>query len=99
LHFYCDKIKYALISSFYKSLKKKGLILIRLNHSEHPIDTNSELTRKICDNIYQNKSEPDEIRYLIDKDKFIESMKVYNLRDKHTLCNKKTVTIVIQKSL
>jgi hypothetical protein len=97
LHFYCDRIKHALISSFYKATQKKGLIFIRLNHSEHPDDTNSEFSRKICHNIYQSKSEPNDIRYLIDKDEFIERMKVYSMLEKHTLLTRETVTIVIQK--
>lgn len=99
LHFFCDEIKCALICFFYKAIKKKGLIFIRLNHSKHPGDTNLKNSRKICHNIYQSKSDHNEIKYLIDSEEFIERMKIYNLVEKHILIDDKTgtLTIVIRK--
>jgi len=98
LHFYANDIKLNLIDKFYSSLQNQGLLYLKINHNLHPVDTDPGKMIKIGENIYQSIDYPGYIKYLIDPNEFVKELpKSYNILEKYTDKNDKTLTIVLRK--
>lgn len=98
LHFFNDKMKLELIEKFHYSLKKDGLLFIKLNHAHHPNNTNLAFVNSIDRNIYQGIKNPADIRYLIEPEEFLDSIKPnYHILNELTFTDEKTLTFVIRK--
>lgn len=97
LHFYDPKEKYELIRIFYNALEKNGLMFIKINHNLHPNNTDLTKVNKIAENTFQNKENPEDIRYLVDSSAFIDELCSYRIIEKNIDIDEKTITIVIKK--
>lgn len=97
LHFYCDSDKLTLIQKFYDSLQLSGLMFIKINHYKHPNNTDLKEVNHITGHIYQNKNESADIRYLIKPLEFLNTLRGYNILEKYTVIDERTLTFVIRK--
>lgn len=98
LHFYSEEKKFQLLKKFHDSLQQGGMIYLTVNHNLHPDNTNLTKVTRIGQNVYQNNEVPEDIRYLVDPDSFIRTLqKNYQVLEKYTSINKKTVTVVLRK--
>ena len=98
LHFYSDEKKFELIKTFYNSLQAEGMIYLKINHHLHPDYIDLNKTAKIGENIFQNNEVPEDIRYPVEPNKFINQLnKNYFLLHEYTLTDEKTLIIIIRK--
>lgn len=98
LHFYPDESKLAIIQDLFGTLQKEGMLYLKINHNQHPNNTDLEKVTRLSENVYQNKEVPEDIRYLINVDTFTGQMaKEYTLLSKYTYKTDKTLTLVFKK--
>lgn len=98
LHFYNEEEKFQLLQTFHDSLQLEGMIYLKVNHNLHPDNIDLTKVRRIGKNVYQNNEMPEDIRYLVDSDSFIRILqKNYQVMEKYTSINEKTVTVVLRK--
>ncbi len=99
LHFYTDEVRLSLIQTMYYSLQSDGLLYLTMNHHTNANNTNPEKVNRLEKNIYQNKEDPSDIRYLINPEFFIDQLNsIYHLLSAYTFQDDKTLQVVIKKA-
>jgi hypothetical protein len=98
LHFYSDIEKFFYLDVFYNSLQKDGLLFIKLNHHKNEDNTDLAYTREIESTVFQDMSNLDEVRYLIDPSAFLSTVREkYSIIENYTIVDEKAVSFVIRK--
>ncbi len=98
LHFFNDLKKSELMDRIYISLLKEGLAYIKVNHNRNPNNTDPATTIEIEPNVFQNKNDLSDIRYLVEPNSFIQNLSnKFNVVDKYNFVDEKTVTLVFRK--
>jgi len=98
LHFYSDNEKLAYLELFYNAMQSGGLLFIKMNHNKNVDNTDLQHMEQIERTVYRNKTNLDDVRYLIDADSFLNSVKEkYSLLENHTIVDDKAVSFVIRK--
>jgi len=98
LHFYPDENRFAIIKELFNALQKDGILYLKINHNNHPNNTDLNNVIRLSENVYQNKEVPEDIRYLINTDVFTSQIEDgYTLLPKYTSKTDKTLTLVLKK--
>ena len=98
LHFYPDHEKLKYIDLFFQSLQSQGLLYVEINHNKHKDNTDPGFMKEIDKNVFQNKENPADIRYLVDVNDFMHVIKSkFFVLDHQNSCNENTMSFVLRK--
>lgn len=99
LHFIPDEEKFQLIELLHGLLNHDGIILLKVNHNKHIVDTSDTHAINKGGNIWEGKNVWKELRYLVDAENFTSKLRErYLLIDEHyELDAERSVQIVIKK--
>jgi len=98
LHFYRDEEKYIYLDLFYNSLQIDGLLFIKLNHCKNEDNTDPSEMLELETNVFQNKKHPEDVRYLIDSETFLNTVRnKYFIIENYTIIDDEALTFVIRK--